>query len=396
MPTEKQGSTRRGFLGAAGTGALFAGFPSLIRPVAAANKEFTIGLFIPLSGPASLFGPSSQACAELAVDELNKNGGILGQQIKLIPTDAGGPPAETAKSAVRLMLEEKADLFIGMHDSATREALVATIKSKVPYIYTPVYEGGECAFNVYCLGETPNQQARPSIGWLANERKAKTYYMIGDDYVWPRKTNAACKQYIADNGGRVVGEEYVPFGAPNKFEEVVTRIKAAKPDAVVITLVGADNVNFNRTYAGFGLDKDITRVSFLLEENTLHGVGAESSQNLYSCMGYFANDPSPANTKFKAAYQAKFGDKAPQLNTLGVSCYAGVNCANALVTKAGGTNAKKMMTASEGLTFDTAAGPATMRGRQVDKTMFLADCKGTEFEVIKTFPDVPSGSACKT
>ncbi len=396
MLNRKQGPTRRTVLRGAAAGAAFGFLPGLVRPTAAANKEFKIGLFIPLSGPASLFGPTDRACAELAADEINKNGGILGRPIKLIPTDAGGPPAETAKSAVRLMLEENADLFVGSHDSATREALVATIKGKVPYIYTPVYEGGECDFNVYCLGETPNQQARPSIDWLAKERKAKTYYLIGDDYVWPRKTNAEAKKYITESGGNVIGEEYVPFGAPNKFEEVVTRIKSAKPDVVVSTLVGADNVNFNRTFAGFGLDKDIARVAFLLEENTLHGIGAESSGNLYSCMGYFANDPSPANTKFKAAYQAKFGDKAPQLSTIGVDCYAGVNCANMLVTKAGGTDGKKCMAASEGLTFETAAGPATMRGRQVDKSMFLADCKGTEFQVIKTFDNVPSGTACKS
>ena len=395
MAIEKQGFTRRTILGTAAAGLALGAAPRLIGPAAAADKEFKIGLFIPLSGPASLFGPSSQACAELAADEINKNGGILGRPIKLIATDAGVPPAESAKSAVRLMLDEKADLFIGMHDSATREAIVSTVKGKVPYIYTPVYEGGECDFNVYSLGETPNQQARPSIGWLASEHNAKTYYLIGDDYVWPRKTNAEAKKYIAENGGSVAGEEYVPFGAPNKFEEVVTRIKSAKPDVVVITLVGGDNVNFNRTFAGFGLDKDIARLAFLLEENTLMGVGAESSGNLYSCMGYFANDPSAVNTKFKAAYQAKFGDKAPQLNTLGISCYAGVKSAHQLVTRADGTDGKKCMAASEGLTFETAAGPATMHGRQVDKAMFLADCKGTQFNVIKTFADVKSGSECK-
>ena len=103
------------------------------------------------------------------------------------------------------------------------------------------------------------------------ERSVKNFYLIGNDYVWPRKSNKHAKKYIAENGGKVVGEEYVPFGAPNKFEEAVTRIKSAKPDAVLITLVGADNVNFNRTFAGFGLDKDIARLSLLLEENTLHG-----------------------------------------------------------------------------------------------------------------------------
>ena len=394
MTIQKQGPTRRTLLTAAAAGAAFGTLPGLIRPAAAAD-EFKIGLFIALSGPASLFGPTQRACAELAAEEVNKAGGIMGRQIKLFPTDAGGPPAELTKSAIRLMLEEKVDLFIGSHDSATREALVATIKGKAPYIYTPVYEGGECAFNTYVLADTPEQQIRPSLTWMMKEKGAKSIYMIGDDYVWPRKCNEYAKAYIAENGGKVAAEEYVPFGAPNKFEEMVTRIKSAKPDAVLITLVGADNVNFNRTFAGFGLDKDIARLSLLLEENTLLGVGAESSKNLYSSMSYYANAPGDANKKFKQAYFAKFGDKAPQLSLIGADCYAGVYCAKELVTKAGGTNAQKCMAASEGLSVMSAAGPWTMHGRHVDKTMFLADCKGTEFDIIKTFADVKSGE-CKT
>jgi urea transport system substrate-binding protein len=395
MSIRKQGFTRRTLLGATARGVAFGALPGLIRPAAAAD-EFKIGLFIALSGPASLFGPTQKASAELATEEINKAGGILGRQIRLIPTDAGGPPAESTKSAVRLMLEEKVDMLVGSHDSATREALVATIKGKVPYIYTPVYEGGECAFNTYVIADTPEQQIRPSVAFMMKDRSAKSVYLIGDDYVWPRKCNEQAKKYIADNGGKVVAEEYVPFGAPNKFEEIVTRIKSAKPDMVLITLVGADNVNFNRTFAGFGLDKDIARLSLLLEENTLLGIGPDSSNNLFSSMSYYANAPGEANKKFKAAYFAKFGDKAPQLGLIGADCYGGIYCAHALATKAGGTDAKKCMAASEGLTFPTAPGQVTMRGRHVDKTMYLATCKGAEFDIIKTFEDVKSGDECKT
>jgi urea transport system substrate-binding protein len=394
MSMQKQGPTRRTLLGAAAAGAAFGTLPALIRPAAAAG-EFKIGLFAALSGPASLFGPTQKASAELAAEEINKAGGILGRQVKLIPTDAGGPPAESTKSAIRLMLEENVDMFVGSHDSATREALVATIKGKVPYIYTPTYEGGECAFNTYVVADTPEQQIRPSVAYMMKDRGAKSVYLIGDDYVWPRKCNEHARKYIAENGGSVVAEEYVPFGAPNKFEEIVTRIKSAKPDMVLITLVGADNVNFNRTFAGFGLDKDIARLSLLLEENTLLGIGPDSSNNLFSSLSYYANAPGEANKKFKAAYFAKFGDKAPQLGLIGADCYGGIYCAQALATKAGGTDAKKCMAASEGLTFPTAAGPVTMHGRHVDKTMFLATCKGTEFEIIKTFADVKSGDECK-
>jgi hypothetical protein len=53
------------------------------------------------------------------------------------------------------------------------------------------------------------------------------------------------------------------------------------------------------------------------------------------------------------------------------------------------------MAASEGLSFRTAAGSVAMRGRHVDKTMYLATCKGTEFDIIKTFADIKSGDECK-
>ncbi|MGQ3027684.1 MAG: substrate-binding domain-containing protein [Ferrovibrionaceae bacterium] len=385
--------TRRRLL--AGGAAAFGAAPAILSGIArAADKDFNIGIFLPLSGPAALFGPTGRACAELAADEINKAGGILGRQVRLLPTDGGTAPAEAAKSAVRLMLEEKVDMLLGSHDSAVRGAIATTVKGKVPYVYTPVYEGGECSPNIYCLGETPDQQGGPAIGWLATERKARTYYLIGNDYGWPRKTNERARRLIADQGGSVIAEEYLPLGAPNKFEEAVTRIKAARPDVVLITLVGADNVNFNRTFAGFGLDRDIARFAFLLEENTLAGIGADASRELYACMGYFADLDWPTNRQFKAAYAAKFVDKAPALSTIGVDSFTGIKFARALVEKAKGTDARACMAASEGLRFDTVTAPAIMRGRHVDKTMFLARCQGTKFEVIKTFGFVPSGTAC--
>ena len=118
---------RRRILTAAAGTAVLGTASGLVRAQA---NDFKIGFFIALSGPASLFGPTQRACADLAAEKINKAGGILGRPVKLIFTDAGGPPAETAKSAVRLMLEDKVDLFIGSHDSATREANIATIKAQ--------------------------------------------------------------------------------------------------------------------------------------------------------------------------------------------------------------------------------------------------------------------------
>ncbi len=376
-------------------GASLLAMPALIRTARAADP-IRMGTFFSLSGPASLFGPTQTACNALAVDELNAAGGILDRPVEIVAGDGGAPPAEAAKTAVRMILQDKVDLIVGSHDSAVRQALVGALKGKVPYIYTPLYEGGECSYNTYVTADTPQQQIKPSINALAEMTGAKKFYLIGNDYVWPQQSNARAKEYIAALGGEVVGEEYAPLGPGNKFDDAVTRIKAAAPDLVVITLVGGDNVNFNRTFAGFGLDKSIKRLSLLCEELTLQGIGAENSGGLYSCMSYFTSVDSPANAAFKKHYADKMGSDAPPLSMIGVDAYSGTNCAAALLDKAGSNDAAAVMKASNGLVYKTATGTGTMINRHVAKTMYLAECKGTDFDIIQTFDHVEPGETCST
>ena len=393
MPKNIGQMSRRHFIaGALGSGAA-AVAPAALTGARAAD-DLKMATFYALSGPGSLFGPTQTACTRLAIDQINAAGGVGGRKVTVIPSDGGAPPAEAAKSAIRLMLRDKVDIVVGSHDSAVREAIVAALKGRVPYVYTPLYEGGECNPNVFVTADTPQQQVLPSIDYLAKTLGAKTYYLIGNDYVWPHKTNEQAKKYIAAAGGKVVGEEYVPLGAPNKFEDAVTRIKAKKPDLVVITLVGGDNINFNRAFAGFGLDKSIKRISYLLEEQTLLGIGDKSSNGLYSAMSYFENEQSAANSKFKASIKKAFGAKTPPLGAIGVDTYGGVYCAKALIEKAGGTDAGKLMAAADNLSYRTATGTAVMTNRHVVKDMYLAECKGTSFDIVQTFKAVAHGQTC--
>src|SRR5438105_13298242 len=200
----------------AGMAATFAPALSIVGKGAWAQaKPVKIGVMIPQSGPAGLFGPSSRNCADMAAQEINARGGLAGRTVELVFSDAGVPPAEASQAALKLWKGEHAEAFIGMHDSAVRGALVGVFKGQVPYIYTPTYEGGECSPGTYVVGETPQQQLEPVLPWLAAERKLKRWYLIGNDYNWPRDTNAAAKNYIATSGGTVVGEEYLPFTVDN-------------------------------------------------------------------------------------------------------------------------------------------------------------------------------------
>jgi urea transport system substrate-binding protein len=385
--------SRRGLLRAAGAGALAIGAPSIIRPAAAADT-MKIGVLVADSGPAALFGPAQRAAAELGAATINAKGGILGRQVEIVFADAGVPPAEVAKSTVKLMLSDKVEMIFGSHDSAVRQALENVIKGKVPYIYTPVYEGDDCSPNVYFLGELPEQQLAKSLPKLVELAKGKTFYLVGDDYVWPRTTNEKAKKYIEQLGGTVVAEEYYPFGAPNKFESTVTKIKSMKPAIVLQTLVGGDNVNFNRTFADFNLSDDILRMSCLLEENTLMGVGKDASKNLYSSLGYFADLDLPQNKAFIGEMSKKYGDKAPQQCTISKGLYDAFIFAGAVTAKSKSLAAKEFAAAAEGISYDTPSGPMTMTKRHTTKNIFLATCEGTKFKVVESFTAVPMQQAC--
>jgi urea transport system substrate-binding protein len=386
-------TSRRDLLRAAGVGALVIGAPAIIRPAAAADA-MKIGVLVADSGPAALFGPAQRAAAELGAATINAKGGILGRQVEIVFVDAGAPPAEVSKGAVKLMLSDKVEMIFGSHDSAVRQGVENVVKGRIPYVYTPVFEGDDCSPNVYFLGEVPEQELQKTLPKLLEFAKGKTFYLVGDDYVWARTTNEKAKKYIAELGGTVVAEDYYPFGAPNKFESTVTKIKSAKPSIVLQTLVGGDNVNFNRTFADFNLSDDIVRLSCLLEENTLMGIGKDASKNLYSSLGYFADIDLPQNKAFIGEFSKKYGDKAPQQCTISKGLYDAFVFSAAVAAKSKSLGAKEFAAAALGISYDTPSGPMTMKNRHTVKNIFLSRCEGTKFTVVDTFAGVPTQQSC--
>lgn len=380
---------RRNFLHAT----LAAGAASSLTNAFAASP-LKVAVMIPQSGPAGLFGPSSKACAELAAATLNSRGGILGRKLELAFGDAGLAPAEAGQAALKLWKGQKAEAVIGMHDSAVRGALVGLFKGQVPYFYTPVYEGGECGKGTYVKGETPQQQLEPVIPWLAAERKPTKWYLIGNDYIWGRNTNAAAKGYIEKTGAKVVGDEYLPFTVDN-FDASLARIRDSGADAVLVSLVGGASVTFNKAFASFGLADKALRLGTLLEENTLAGIGIANARNLYSSSGYFANIDTPAAKAFAAEYAKRFGVNAPALNGLAESTYEGFLMLEALAKKANSLDAAKLDAVSDGTSYSGPRGTATIKARHVDQDIYVAEVSDKGFRVVKTFTNVSAGQTCK-
>lgn len=358
-----------------------------------ALADIKVGVLVPDSGPAGLFGPSSRNSALLAAEQINAAGGINGENIELMFVDVGVPPAQASQAALRLWKSDGVEAFVGMHDSAVREALIQRFNGEIPYVYTAIYEGNSCATGLYVSGETPSQQLAPVIPHLMETEAVSKWYLIGNDYNWPRDTNALAKEYIAAADGEVVGEEYLPF-AVAEFDSSLQRIKESGADAVLVTLVGGDSVGFNVSFAGFGLDEQALRLGTLIEENTLAGIGADNANRLFSSSGYFASIETEAATTFAAQYADAYGDDAAQLNALGQSIYEGLLMLAALGNKAGSLDVAAMDAAAEGTTWESPRGNNTMAGRHVAQTIYLADGTGGAFNVVSTFADVASSEAC--
>ncbi|ABD05649.1 nitrile hydratase regulator [Rhodopseudomonas palustris HaA2] len=349
-----------------------------------ARNKLRIANFVTFQGAPGIWGPASSNAALLAAAEINKRGGILGREIELVMCDAGGPIEDVARRVAQAVDFDDVDIVMGSHISAVRVALRKAIRGRVPYIYTPVYEGGERTPGVMAIGETPRWQSRPAIDWLTQVKKAQRWYLIGSDYVWPWLSHRAVKTYIKNAGGQVVGEEFVPLGEDD-HERHLARIRAARPDVVLISLIGADSVTFNRAFAECGLAGGTLRLAGAMDETVLLGIGADNTENLFCASGYFGCHDSSANDQFRAACLRAFGPTAPPIGSVGQSNYEGLRFLEAVADKAQTLAARPLLSAAKNVVYNGARGAVTIRDGRARMTIHLAEADGLDFKLIRTF-----------
>lgn len=352
------------------------------RPRGAASR-LRIGAFICCSGSPGIWGPAATSCAQLAVADINKRGGILGREVELSVYDAGGPLDDVLDRAEQAIEGDDVDLIMGMHTSAVRLALRRLTRDRIPYIYASVYEGGERTPGVVAIGETPRWQIRPAIHWLSEAKRAARWYLIGSDYVWPWQSHRAVKRYIKETGGEVVGEAFVPVGEDN-HDAHLARIRAVRPDVVLIQLIGHDCITFNRAFADAGLASTTLRFATCVDETVLLGVGADRTENLFCASGYFPSVGSHAGDDFRDRYHAMFGRFAPPVGSCGESSYEGFRFLEAAANRAGSLGMRPLLAAAGNVVYGAARGPVTVRGGYARMPMHLAEADGLDFKVIRT------------
>ncbi|BDA85192.1 nitrile hydratase regulator [Aureimonas sp. SA4125] len=292
----------------------------------------TIGLLIPQEGPPGIWAPSAEACATLAVHELNGTGGLFGREVRLAVVDAG-PTARSAAAAATSALEiDGVDAIVGMIPSYARRAIVQAIGGRIPFVYTPQFEGDDP--DCLTVGETSDDLLVPGIAHLSQALGARRFFLVGDDYVWPRGTFRTAKPIIRAHGGTVVGEMLLPFGFAD-YDRIFDAIRVSGADVVLPYFLGAGAISFNRAFAEAGLAARVLRFCSAIDETVLYGLGEDATENLFLSSAYFSSIRSHNNGGFLERYHGLFGDCPPPANAFGQSCYEGIHCLAGLVQAAG-------------------------------------------------------------
>ena len=347
-----------------------------------AGSILDVALLIPLDGSAGIFGPSCELCAKLAMEEVNSEGGVLGRELRPRVVDGGAPPARVAAEIGRLVHRGIVDAVVGWHISAVRVAVAPRIAGRVPYIYTALYEGGERTPGVFLAGETPVRQLLPAMQWLAREQGVRRWYIVGDDYLWPRATAISARSYAALCGGAICGETFVPLGT-TYFAPTAEQVWRSGADAVLMLLVGQDAACFNRAFAHADLQDRCLRLSTLVEENTLLASGADCTKGIHATAAYFETLITTESLTFENRYVQRFGVDAPTLNSPGESCYEGVRLLASLARRAGTLDVARLYATANGVTYYGPRGEVWVReDHHLEQRVYLGRAAALDFDVI--------------
>lgn len=361
---------------------------------ARAEDVIKIGIPVGLSGANSVVAPSVVQSAELAVEEINAKGGILGKKVVLEVADDGSGAAGAQKAFDSLIFQKKVDALITMETSAARNGgLPIVTRGKTPFIYTSFYEGRSCNRYMYVDAWVPDQQVAPIVDYFMKKDNAKTFFLIGSDYAFGRGMLDFTRGYIQKKGGKVVGEEYLPMDGSD-WTAIISKLKAANPDAIVTsTAGGAPNVTLTKQLRAAGVK--IPYGNLAVDEGTAKSMGPDAD-GIYISASYFTNIDNPKNKAFLAAMEKKFGSNLKTPNDLSVPEYEGVYLYKAAVEKAKTTKADAVVKALAEVSFDGPRGTIRMnKQHHAPLTMYLGQVqKDGSVKILDTFKDVDPGAQC--
>tara|TARA_R110001592_G_scaffold67871_2_gene207946 strand:- start:2090 stop:3313 length:1224 start_codon:yes stop_codon:yes gene_type:complete len=323
--------------------------------LAVTDDTVKVGILHSITGTMAISETGSVEAEMLAIEQINAMGGVLGRQIEIIQEDGASDWPTFAEKSRKLLTQDKVAAVFGCWTSASRKAVLPVFEKENGMLYYPTfYEGLEQSKNVIYTGQEATQQILAGLDWIAKEKSAKTFYLVGSDYIWPRTSNKIARKHIENVlGGTVVGEEYYPLGNTN-FGSLINKIRLKKPDVVYSSIVGGSNVAWWKQLNAAGITADRqTIMTISVTEDEVLGIGGENMKGFYSSMKYFQSLENDNNIEFVKAFKARWGEDSV-IGDVTQAAYLGPWLWKAAVEKAGSFDVDDIAEASAEIELTTA------------------------------------------
>jgi urea transport system substrate-binding protein len=266
-----------------------------------------VGILHSRTGAMAISEESMIDAEVLALEEIKRRG-LLGRDIEWVIADGKSDWPTFAGEAERLIEHEKVVAIFGCWTSASRRSVKPVVERHSHLlIYPMAYEGLEDSPNILYTGAAPNQQVIPAVSWCFEALKARKFFLVGSDYIWPRCVNEIIKDELNAMGAECVGESYIYFGSAT-VNSAVEAIRKASPDVIISTVVGDSNGPFYQGLHAAGVRSDrIPVVSFSVAEDELRKLPVPAMVGDYAAWNYFQAIRRPENQEFVRRFQAKYG-----------------------------------------------------------------------------------------
>lgn len=326
---------------------------------ASAADPILLGLSGPQSGGAAYLGQHQKWGAELAIEELNKAGGVLGRPIVLSVQDNQCNPTQGAASAEQLIAVGKVSAIVGgLCSSATLSILPIVEKAGIPLVVETatspkITELSGVGGNKWSFRINPSD-AELAVGlarYLIAEGKIKKVAFVGEDTDYGRGGHAALGKVLAQNGIELGNGDFIARDTQD-FSAILTRLASERPGAIALYLNGADELNFLRQYRAARLDIPLTgRVEFSeLQERIVESGAINGATSVYPYSDLIA---AGGNAAFVEAFRKKFGEVP---NAQSFQSYTAFKLLGDAISRAGSSEPAKIRDALSTSDFKTILG----------------------------------------
>ena len=287
--------------------------PFLVK--ALGEEPIKMGLDDPFTGTYAQFGKNEQIGCQLAIDQINAKGGILGRQVELLAEDSTSTDTGTAvQKAHKLIDRDKVNFLLGNVNSAMALAIgevsnQAGILHIVTGGHTDAVTGTDCHWNVFRVCNTTRMET-DSVAKTLFTKYGKKWYFITPDYAFGHTLQQGFEVALKQYGGTEVGASLTPLGTTD-FSSYLIKAQAADPEVILFLVAGQDAVNALKQAVQFGLEKKYHIAGAQQELEVLEGLPPEARIGTWVFEWYWKQPNVPDIKEFVAEIRKRNGGKVP-------------------------------------------------------------------------------------